>query len=145
MRKPKKNQKNSPEMRRAICAWIASGQTLSEFCRQTPGAPDRCVVSRWARQDPEFRERLNEARDAGYDEIADDILRIADTQVEAVRTEVSDQGTKTVTEDAVAHRKLQIYARLQLLAKWDPRRYGEKVALDHAGGVSITVATGVPK
>ena len=32
----------------------------------------------------------------------------------------------------LGHRKLQVETRLKLLAKWDPKRYGEKLALGGA-------------
>ena len=33
---------------------------------------------------------------------------------------------------------------MKRLACWSPNKYGNRVALDHAGGVSINVVTGVP-
>lgn len=38
--------------------------------------------------------------------------------------------TERTREDMLGHRKLQIETRLKLLAKWDPRRYGEKVEVN---------------
>ena len=32
--------------------------------------------------------------------------------------------------------KLRIHTRLQLLAKWNPKKYGEKLALEHSGKVA---------
>jgi hypothetical protein len=48
------------------------------------------------------------------------------------------------THVEVAWRKLQIETRLKLLAKWNPRKYGDRVGIDHAGGVSIVLKTNVP-
>ena len=39
----------------------------------------------------------------------------------------------------LGHRKLQIETRLKLLAKWDPKRYGDKVDLNHGGEVGLQV------
>ncbi|HXD37446.1 MAG TPA: hypothetical protein VN624_12375, partial [Rhodanobacter sp.] len=40
-------------------------------------------------------------------------------------------------EDMLGHRKLRIDTRLKLLAKWDPKRYGDKQQLEHSGTLSL--------
>jgi len=49
--------------------------------------------------------------------------------------------TEVKQEDMLGHRKLQVETRLKLLACWDPRRYGAKVAVDnkHSGAVGFAV------
>jgi hypothetical protein len=69
----------------------------------------------------------------GHDAIAEQALQIADTPQEGVRTERSEDGTKEIREDMLGHRKLQIYTRLQLLAKWNPKKYGDRAALELTG------------
>lgn len=111
-----------PEIADEVVQWVSEGKTLRDYCRQ-PGKPNRRTIDEWRARDREFAQRMWRARDDGYDVIAEEALSIAD--------QPSDH------EDDVQHRKLQIWARLQLLAKWDPRRYGDKVQI---GGD----ATGVP-
>ena len=41
-------------------------------------------------------------------------------------------------EDMLGHRKLQIETRLKLLAKWNPKKYGDKVT--HSGDASAPIA-----
>jgi hypothetical protein len=31
-----------------------------------------------------------------------------------------------------------------LLAKWNPKKYGDKQTLNHEGGVQLNVVTGIP-
>jgi len=114
-----------------ICTWIAEGNTLREWCRQ-PGNPSWVTVYNWLKKDSDFASRFAYARDLGADAIAEEALHIADTQQVGVRTEESAQGVKTVTEDMLGHRKLQIETRLKLLAKWNPKKYGDKLALGGA-------------
>jgi hypothetical protein len=45
----------------------------------------------------------------------------------------------------VAWRRLQVDTRLKLLAKWNPKKYGDRQQLDHGGNISIVVNTGVPR
>ena len=56
--------------------------------------------------------------------------------------DVSPDGR--VDSAAVQHQRLRVDARKWLLSKIVPKVYGDRVAVDHAGGVAINVTTGVP-
>lgn len=127
----------TPELEDELIEWISSGQTLRAFCRQE-GKPAWKTVYIWLENDPEFSTRFARARELGHDAIAEEALQIADTPMEGVITTVDADGTKTVTEDMLGHRKLQVETRLKLLAKWNPKKYGDRVAL--AGDPSAPVA-----
>ena len=45
----------------------------------------------------------------------------------------------------VTQRRLQVDTILKLLAKWNPKKYGDRQAVAHEGGVTLTVNTGVPR
>jgi hypothetical protein len=80
------------------------------------------------------------ARQQGYEAIAEECLLIADNPQFGQKQTMSDQGTSTTIEDMLGHRKLQIETRLKLLAKWDPKRFGDRVALTGASdGAPIQV------
>lgn len=96
----------------------------------------------WIDAEPTFAARFARAREVGFDAIAAQTLEIADTPQEGMRSEVTDDGkTKEVREDMLGHRKLQIETRLKLLAKWSPKRYGDKIeqTLQGADGQPITM------
>jgi hypothetical protein len=81
------------------------------------------------------------ARDIGYDKMAEECLYIADNLhmgKKKVFTSGADDDEDSVTvteEDMLGHRKLQIETRLKLLAKFNPKRYGdfkpEEEKIDH--------------
>lgn len=119
----------------AICEWISQGKTLRQWCREN--GLHYSTVYLWMEKDEGFAQRFARARDIGSDCIADEILDIADTQAEGVRTEKSDLGYKEVREDMLGHRKLQVDTRLKLLAKWNPRKYGDKTQVEHTGKVTL--------
>jgi terminase small subunit-like protein len=123
-------------MQDAILEWVSIGQTVRSFCR-LPDMPHWTTVHKWANADPEFKTRLLAAKDLGYEAIAEECLEIADTTEEGVTTTEDEDGKKTVTGDMFAHRKLRIETRLKLLAKWDPRRYGDKQQVEHTGTVTL--------
>ncbi|MCY1560482.1 hypothetical protein D9M68_976190 [compost metagenome] len=88
----------------------------------------------WIKADPAFSAAMEAARLLGYDAIAEEALEIADTHQVGERIE-KEKGkvVKVVQEDMLGHRKLQIETRLKLLAKWHPKKYGEKVTAEHVG------------
>lgn len=116
------------EIKDEICLRISSGETLRAICREED-KPTWVSVYRWLDADSEFKLRFTHARELGFDAIAEEALAIADTPQEGVKFENGPLGSKEVREDMLGHRKLQIETRLKLLAKWSPKKYGEKV--DH--------------
>lgn len=89
--------------------------------------PGRQKVSEWATKNEVFSGRIARARDEGFDVIAAECLKIADTQEMGGSETTKEWGVERKREDMLGHRKLQIETRLKLLAKWDPKRYGEKL------------------
>jgi hypothetical protein len=89
----------------------------------------------WMMKDPELSTAIARARDIGYDAMAEECLHIADTPMlgEEVTETEGDDGIKVSVKkvDMLGHRKLQIETRLKLLAKFNPKRYGDKIV--HAG------------
>lgn len=119
--------KRTPEVEQEILERMAKGEPLAAICRSDDKFPHPSTWRDWCVSDPALEIAHGRARDDGFDAIATDALRIADTPVDGVK-EVADGDKVTVTrEDMLGHRKLQIETRLKLLAKWDPRRYGEKI------------------
>lgn len=132
----------TPEIVEDILRRLSDGEPLAAICR-TPGYPHPSTFRDWANGDEELSRRFARAREDGFDAIAQSAMEIADLPPVYAQ---SEGGSRIDTGD-VANRKLQIETRLKLLAKWDPKRYGEKVQLDgpSAGGAHILqVVTGVP-
>lgn len=134
-------------------AWLSEGKTLREFCRQE-GKPHYSTVYDWMDKDSEFAQRIARAREIGHEVIHQECLSIADTtQSGVIVTEKPDGTTETKSADMIEHRKLRIDTRLKLLAKWNPKKYGDKV--DHTlaapdGGpvqhaIAITFVNSKPK
>ena len=66
------------------------------------------------------------------DAIADDCFVIADESSKDYR--LTDKGLAFDAEH-VQRSKLRIETRLKLLAKWDPKRYGERQQVEHSGSI----------
>jgi hypothetical protein len=131
---------NKAQIKIDLVAWLAQGKTLREFCRQK-GMPHNTVLYDWEQEDAEFAQRIVRARDIGHDAIADECEALADTEPLAV---FDEQGNKRYDPGSIAWRKNQIETRLKLLAKWNPRKYGDKTVLagDPDAPVKIAVDFG---
>jgi len=112
-----------------MCRLLSDGIPLREICRSDDKFPAWQTVYDWMYQDPELSKAIAYAREIGCDAIAEDCLRIADTPL--LGEIITDDGEKVTVkkEDMLGHRKLQIETRLKLLAKFHPKKYGDKVAI----------------
>ena len=117
--KPKPRAHNADEIKTSICEQIAHGVPLAEIARQ-PGMPKRQTVHDWMAADEDFAGRFARARDDGADAIAEQTLEIVDQPPERDQFGKIDPGW-------VAHQKLRAEHRLKLLAKWNPKKYGDKL------------------
>lgn len=121
-----------------IHAWIESGNTLRSYCRQE-GKPSYGTVYDWLEDDAKREKvessRFAHARDIGEEVILQECMEIADTpQVGEIVTEKGDGTVEVKRTDMIEHRKLRIETRLKLLAKWNPKKYGDKLAHTGADG-----------
>ncbi len=121
-----------------LLQWIADGKTLRAYCRQD-GAPAWRTIYHWLDKDPEFLARIAHARDMGADAIAEETLEIIDTMP------MSAGGDNPRLDSAhVAWMKNRVEQRMKLLSKWNPKKYGDKVGVQHEGSFNLVVSTGVP-
>lgn len=105
-----------------ICARLATGEPLEPILREM-GLQKR-TVNYWREHEEDIAKQFDEARDAGYDAIA---YRLRAT----ARGKSVNQGGDSTGD--TQRDKLIIETDLKLLAKWDPRRYGDKVQQEITG------------
>lgn len=120
MRKTRAKTAKTDDNKTAILDGLADGKSLREICRQ-PGMPAVSTVLRWCGEDLQWQEQYARARESGSDAMAEDIQAIADGIAHA---------SDPVSVNAA---RLQIDARKWLLAKRQPKKYGEKVDLNLGG------------
>lgn len=124
---PKKNgrptRRNETVIARIIDG-LSSGTPLTIICAPDE-MPDVRTVYLWMEKDSELSASIARARDAGFDAIAKETMAIADDP-----------------KGDILRDRLRVDTRLKLLAKWDPKRYGDKIDLKHSGSVDIEVTIG---
>ena len=129
---------NREKIKEAVVNWISDGKTLQDFCRQE-GMPAFRTIYNWQAEDKVFDANIVRARDIGHDSIAEDCLRLADKEP----LEVFDEaGNKRYDPGSIAWRKMQIETRTKLLAKWNPKKYGDKTILagDDTAPIAVEVS-----
>ncbi len=113
----------------AICARLSKGEPLAHICRDDD-MPAVRTVSDWKRVREGFSADFARAREEGFDAIAADCLDIAD---DTTRDTVYGENGERADMEWISRSKLKIETRLKLLAKWDPKRYGDKITQEHTG------------
>jgi hypothetical protein len=114
-----------PDKAAEVCARIAEGKSLAEVCRD-PKMPSVRTVMRWLAEREDFRPEYARAREAKADADADAI---------------GDIAARTLTgEYDPASARVAIDALKWAAGKAQPKKYGEKIDLNHGGGMVVTIA-----
>lgn len=103
----------TPKHANIVIKRMSDGIPLRKICRDLK-IGFRTVYDLRER-DGEFAARFAHARELGFDALAEEALEIVDK-----------------TDEDPSSRRVRADTRLKLLAKWDPRRYGDAVQLKHA-------------
>ena len=138
-KRPGRPSKLTPAVLRRIVDGLSEGTPLTVICAPAAMPSDRTVRD-WMDANPEVSAAIAGAREAGFDRIALDALAIADnTERDTILT---DKGSEIPNSEWISRSKLRVETRLKLLAKWDPKRYGERMAQEISGpnGGPVTVA-----
>jgi hypothetical protein len=102
-----------------ICERLAKGEPLAVICRDD-AMPQYRTVYDWADANEAFAANIARAREDGHEAIGADCLTIA------------DNANGDTQRD-----KLRVETRLKLLAKWSPKKYGDKLELEHSGELTV--------
>lgn len=114
----------TPELLTTICERLSKGEPLAAICRED-GMPDPSTVWDWQKADTAISQAIARAREQGEDAIALQALEIIDSPPAMVSTKYGEQ----VDSGDVALRRVRFEGRLKLLAKWNPKRWGDKLEL----------------
>ena len=113
--------KYTEELVAEICDRVANGTPLREICREED-KPSWVTFYNWLCADNELSLRFARSRELGTDAIAEDAIAILDTIPERI-----DGGR--MDSAYVQWQRNRVEYRLKLLAKWNPKRYGDKTIL----------------
>jgi hypothetical protein len=98
--------------------------------------PDKATVFRWLAFHEDFRDKYALAREAQADALFDDILSIADDGKNDWMEKNFGEETRWVENgEALRRSQLRIDARKWMAGKLRPKKYGEKIDVEHSGAV----------
>ncbi len=125
--------KYTEDIAATIVARLSEGEPLRHISRDLGIA--WLTIYRWMEAHEGFASRIARARELGQEAILEEAMAIADTPLMGIIETIKPDGTiEQRKEDMLGHRKLQIETRLKLLAKWNPKKWGEKIT--HSGDES---------
>jgi hypothetical protein len=112
--------KYTPELAAEICQRLSNGEPLRQICRDDH-MPAWTAVYSWMSRDATLSERIAQAREA---------------MAEKAYAEMYDEPERMLTEGGgridpgyVQLVKARAEITLKLLAKWNPKRYGDRIAV----------------
>jgi transposase-like protein len=126
--------KYTVELGNAICQRLREGKTVQQICEER-GMPDVHTLYSWRATFPDFKEKIDLAREDRADYFFNKVVAVAE------ESEVADRGE-------VPSLRLQADLYKWAAEKGAPRRYGNKVSVEnkHSGEVGFYVMnTGVSR
>ncbi len=130
-----------PEIAADIClALSVDSKSIVTVCDSETRFPSANTFYRWMLDHPELREMYARAKDAQLQILADEIQAIADEPQLGEVVTIKGDEREVKMADMLEHRKLRIESRKWLLAKLAPKKYGDKIGLEHSGSIDIAGA-----
>lgn len=128
----------SLEIAERLCERIASPMSLGKAC-EPADMPCMASVFKWLREKPEFSEMYAKAVAERAEAHAEELLDIADDgRNDYLETQEDGGGVAyKYNGEAINRSRLRVDTRKWLLAKLQPRKYGDKIHTEHSGAVSL--------
>jgi hypothetical protein len=136
-RKPGRESRFTKVIAEKIINDLCDGVPLRAICRKD-GMPAWRTVYDWLDRYPNFAAAIARARDLGEIALAEQCLDIADDEQ---HDWVLTKKGVVLNEVAVGRAKLQIDTRLKLLAKFNPKKWGDSSKVEVSGKVKIEEMT----
>lgn len=116
-----------------ICAQLAEGKSMRTVCKGE-GMPVMSTVFLWLRTHPEFSERYTQAKAEAADALVEEMLDISDDGTNDWM-EIHDKEGEAVgykiNGEHVQRSRLRVDTRKWIASKLKPKKYGERVDVDH--------------
>lgn len=120
-----------------ICERLADGESLKAMC-EDEDMPSKSTVFKWLAENSTFSDMYARAREAQADALFDDVLSIADDGRNDWMEKNFGEETRWVENgEALRRSQLRIDARKWMAGKLRPKKYGEKLELEHGGQVAL--------
>lgn len=131
-----------PEVGDRICDMLAQGYSLKSIC-EDDAMPGMTTVFKWLRTHEGFAKLYAQAREAQADTLADEMADIADDARNdwMERTDAEGRVRYELNGEHVQRTRLRLDTRKWIASKLKPKKYGDKVDVEHSGSVGVTFTT----
>lgn len=119
-----------------LIEWVENGDTMAAFCKQE-GMPSRGSFAWRIGKNPEWRKRFDEAREKCVEVLVEKTVALLKAPPPKDKFGKVDMG-------AIQWTKLKIEHAMRIAGVWSAR-YSPKKQVEHTGGVTFQVITGVPE
>jgi len=120
-----------------ICERIAEGEGLRRIVLDE-GMPSEKTVYRWLRENGDFRQQYACAREDQAEHFLDEIMEIADdVSRDTIATEKDGEQPNT---EWITRSRLRVDARKWAMSKLAPKKYGDKIGIEHSGQIELASA-----
>jgi hypothetical protein len=139
----------APDVAADICAAISTcTNSLESILAEDERFPSKQTFYRWMLNHAELRDLYARAKDEQLQILADEIVEIADNAQIGETITVKGEEREVKMADMLQHRNLRIESRKWLLAKLNPKKYGDKLGLTGGDGTSpvqMQIITSIPR
>lgn len=138
----RRRRPQKPELRKkipAILDHIAEGKSLRSIC-DTDGFPPISTFLTWVASDAELEKAYRFALEIRADVQHEEMMEIADDGRNDWMEVANKNGEFigwTLNKEAVARSKLRLDQRKWSASRMNPKKYGDKVDLNHGGKVQV--------
>lgn len=134
----------SPELANRICEAIAlSTKGIDALCEEHDDFPAGRTIRLWLLTRDEFVPLYARAREAQMEQMGAELLEIADDG--SNDTYKDDEGNERTDHDVINRSRLRVDTRKWLMSKLAPKKYGDKLDLNHGGSVGVQLVNDIPR
>jgi len=124
-----------------ICERIANGESLRRICSEEK-MPGLTTVFAWLRSNQGFQNQYARAREDQAEFYLDEIMAISDDSRGDTEVRVDSQGNEydAPNNEWIQRAKLRVDARKWAMSKLAPKKYGDKIGVEHSGTIELASA-----
>jgi len=129
-------------MQRLICLQISTSSQsirtiLKTLSNKVDKVPHLATVMNWLIEDKEFLDQYTRAKEEQCEYMAEEILDISDDS--SLDMAFTEDGKQYVDREHINRSRLRVDTRKWILSKLKPKKYGERIGLEHSGDVALTI------
>jgi hypothetical protein len=131
------NMAMTPELFEDICTMIESSSIgIPHLCKQVGIGSD--TFYKYMRETLDAQKRYARAKEIQCEYLADEILEIADDATNDFMTVVKgDEEYERENKEVTNRSRLRVDSRKWLLSKLVPKKFGDKVDIEHSGSIDF--------